>query len=116
MRTHEHLVLCNCVSMYVSYIRNIPRSDSKLSFRIIASLNFEFHFFHFLFLESKIRLLFLSFSFLANSKKLFNTSTSAGELTAVNGLRVISMFWVILGHTYDFIIIFLGKCVLSLQK
>ena len=44
----------------------------------------------------------MCFSFVRNSKKLLNTSTARGPLTCLNGLRVISMFWVIQGHTYEF--------------
>ena len=46
--------------------------------------------------------IFKSFSLVLNSRKLFNTSTAEGPLACLNGLRVISMFWVILGHTYLF--------------
>ena len=46
--------------------------------------------------------LLLCFSFVRNSKKLFNTKTATGPLACLNGLRVISMFWVIQGHTYSF--------------
>ena len=44
----------------------------------------------------------MCFSFLRNAKKLLNTSTATGPLACLNGLRVISMFWVIQGHTYEF--------------
>ena len=44
----------------------------------------------------------MCFSFLKNVKKLLNTSTATGPLACLNGLRVISMFWVIQGHTYSF--------------
>lgn len=44
----------------------------------------------------------LCFSFIRNTKKLLNTSTAKGPLACLNGLRVISMWWVIQGHTYGF--------------
>lgn len=44
----------------------------------------------------------LSFSIYTNAKKILNTNQSAGTLTAVNGIRFVSMTWVILGHTYAF--------------
>lgn len=44
----------------------------------------------------------MCFSFVRNSSKLLNTSTAKGPLACLNGLRVISMFWVIQGHTYEF--------------
>ena len=43
----------------------------------------------------------LCFSFIRNTKKLFNTGTANGPLGCLNGLRVISMWWVIQGHTYE---------------
>lgn len=46
--------------------------------------------------------IFKTFSFFTNSKKLVNTPTASGPLTCINGLRVISMCWVIQGHTYGF--------------
>ena len=51
----------------------------------------------------KIKDFLMCFSFIKNTKKLFNTSTATGPLTCLNGLRVVSMWWVIQGHTYDFI-------------
>lgn len=44
----------------------------------------------------------LAFSLYTNSSKLLSAKSSAGTLTSVNGIRVISMTWVILGHTYAF--------------
>ncbi|KAL4219409.1 hypothetical protein ACF0H5_021989 [Mactra antiquata] len=46
--------------------------------------------------------LLLSFSIYTNASKILNTNQSAGTLTAVNGIRFISMTWVVLGHTYSF--------------
>ncbi|XP_053380236.1 nose resistant to fluoxetine protein 6-like [Mercenaria mercenaria] len=46
--------------------------------------------------------LLLSFSVYSNAPKIFNTNQPAGTLTSVNGIRFVSMTWVILGHTYDF--------------
>lgn len=44
-----------------------------------------------------------AFSFFTNTKKLMSTKTAKGPLACLNGLRVISMFWVIQGHTYGFV-------------
>ncbi|KAK3607206.1 hypothetical protein CHS0354_031703, partial [Potamilus streckersoni] len=44
----------------------------------------------------------LAFSMYSNAVKLLSTKQAAGSLSAVNGIRCISMFWVILGHTYFF--------------
>ncbi|KAJ8299911.1 hypothetical protein KUTeg_021430 [Tegillarca granosa] len=43
----------------------------------------------------------LSFSVYTNGSKLFNTKQTAGTLTAINGIRFLSMNWVILGHTFS---------------
>ena len=44
----------------------------------------------------------LSFSFITNTKKLLSTHTSSGPLACLNGMRVLSMWWVILGHSFQF--------------
>ncbi|XP_052090752.1 nose resistant to fluoxetine protein 6-like [Mytilus californianus] len=46
--------------------------------------------------------LLLSFSVYTNGAKILSTNHGSGTLTAVNGIRFISMSWVILGHTYAF--------------
>ena len=43
----------------------------------------------------------LSFSVYSNSSKILNTNQPSGTLTAVNGIRFISMTWVILGHSFQ---------------
>ncbi|CAG2200088.1 unnamed protein product [Mytilus edulis] len=44
----------------------------------------------------------LSFSVYTNIEKILGTKQAAGTLTAINGIRFISMSWVILGHTFAF--------------
>ncbi|CAG2227511.1 unnamed protein product [Mytilus edulis] len=46
--------------------------------------------------------LLLSFSVYTNGAKILSTNQGSGTLTAVNGIRFISMSWVILGHTFAF--------------
>lgn len=46
--------------------------------------------------------LLLCFSVYTNASKLLSTNLTAGTLTNVNGVRFISMTWVILGHTFYF--------------
>ncbi|XP_069136396.1 nose resistant to fluoxetine protein 6-like [Argopecten irradians] len=42
----------------------------------------------------------IAFSLVTNTRKLMSTSNSTGQLTSVNGIRVLSMFWIVLGHTF----------------
>ncbi|KAL5012244.1 hypothetical protein ScPMuIL_010795 [Solemya velum] len=42
----------------------------------------------------------LSFSLYTNVSKLLNTKQGSGTLTAVNGIRFVSMSWVLIGHSY----------------
>ena len=51
---------------------------------------------------SRLKAFLLCFSFLNNTRKLLNTKTATGPLSCLNGLRVVSMWWVIQGHTYLF--------------
>lgn len=46
--------------------------------------------------------LLLSFSVYSNAPKILNTNQPKGTLTCVNGIRFLSMTWVILGHTVAF--------------
>ncbi|XP_041479403.1 nose resistant to fluoxetine protein 6-like [Lytechinus variegatus] len=48
----------------------------------------------------------MSFSLVTNCTKLLSAKKSKENLAALNGLRVISMFWVILGHSFSF---YLGR-------
>ncbi|XP_045156181.2 nose resistant to fluoxetine protein 6-like [Mercenaria mercenaria] len=44
------------------------------------------------------------FSLVSNAEKLFGTKIAVGPLACLNGIRVLSMWWVILGHSYGFMI------------
>ena len=52
--------------------------------------------------KHKILNVLCAFSFINNGKKLFGTETAVGPLAFLNGIRVLSMWWVILGHTFFF--------------
>ena len=52
----------------------------------------------------KIERALLSFSVYTNGVKILSTNQAAGSLGAVNGIRFLSMAWIILGHTYFFAI------------
>ena len=45
---------------------------------------------------------FLCFSLIQNTSRIMNTNVPVNAITAINGMRVLSMWWVILGHTYAF--------------
>ncbi|XP_028392820.1 nose resistant to fluoxetine protein 6-like [Dendronephthya gigantea] len=45
---------------------------------------------------------FLCFSLLRNTRAVLKTDVTPGTMTSLNGLRVISMFWIILCHLYVF--------------
>ncbi|XP_038052246.1 uncharacterized protein LOC119724969 [Patiria miniata] len=49
----------------------------------------------------------MGFSALHNGSKILNTKETAGNLGVLNGIRVISMWWIILGHSIYFITPFL---------
>ena len=42
----------------------------------------------------------LCFSITRNTSKIMDCSVPPGAITSVNGVRVLSLWWVILGHTY----------------
>ena len=52
--------------------------------------------------SDKISKALLAFSVYTNGAKILNTNQPKGTLTAVNGIRFISMSWVILGHVFAF--------------
>ena len=52
----------------------------------------------------------------SNGVKILNTNQSAGSLGAVNGIRFLSMAWVILGHTIFFAIGYDGKYMFVAKK
>lgn len=62
---------------------------------------------HVHFVNGKLLEFCKAFSLYSNSKKLFGTKTADGPLACLNGLRVLSMWWVILGHSYVFVLQFL---------
>lgn len=44
--------------------------------------------------------LFLCFSIIENTRRIFDTQLPPSAITSISGMRVLSMFWVILGHTF----------------
>ncbi|CAF0977704.1 unnamed protein product [Brachionus calyciflorus] len=47
-----------------------------------------------------------SFSLISNFKKIFNFETDDNHLLSLNGIRVISLGWVILSHTFGFTVFY----------
>ena len=56
----------------------------------------------------------VGFSLYKTVPTIFSTRQPSSAITSINGIRVISMFWVILGHTYVFLFTFQGFKNLSL--
>lgn len=50
--------------------------------------------------ESVAERLLLAFSVYSNGKKILQVNQSSGTLTALNGIRFLSISWVVLGHTF----------------
>jgi hypothetical protein len=48
--------------------------------------------------RNKIYKILVSFSAYTNTAKLFHISKSSGQLDCLNGIRVLSITWVVLGH------------------
>jgi hypothetical protein len=46
--------------------------------------------------------LFVAFSVLTNTQRLLSTQTTESTLGCLNGMRVISMMWIIIAHGYQF--------------
>ena len=44
----------------------------------------------------------LCFSFIKNTKTILNTDVPKGSITSINGMRTLSITWVVLGHTLVF--------------
>ncbi|XP_048774648.2 nose resistant to fluoxetine protein 6-like [Ostrea edulis] len=54
--------------------------------------------------DSTLEKLLLSFSAYSNGKKILSTHRTSETLTALNGIRFLSISWVVLGHSYAFVL------------
>lgn len=52
--------------------------------------------------QSSISRVLLAFSAKSNLNRILDTSEADSSIRAIHGLRVISMFWIIGGHSYSF--------------
>ena len=67
--------------------------------------------------KSKLGLLFYSFSPINNIKKLFTVSKKGDQSLAVlNGVRVLSIGWVVVGHSFNFILLIPTTNFINLSK
>jgi hypothetical protein len=85
----------------------VKEIKSKIFLILIISINL---FYYNLFLEndSLFKEILLGFSAIKNTKKIFDIGNTEGQLECLNGIRFISIAWVILGHTYLFVLFSVG--------
>uniref|UniRef100_A0A5S6R5D4 NRF domain-containing protein n=1 Tax=Trichuris muris TaxID=70415 RepID=A0A5S6R5D4_TRIMR len=57
----------------------------------------------------------LAFSLYTNTRKVITTVQPAGQLTCLNGIRVLSMLWIIFGHSYYWAIPYLNNIVYAYE-
>ena len=51
----------------------------------------------------------LCFSVIKNTKAVLNTDVPKGSITSINGMRTLSITWVVLGHALFFALQFIGR-------
>lgn len=54
----------------------------------------------FLLIDGRFMSFLICFSLVKNTKAVLNTDTPSSAILPINGIRTLSMFWVILGHVY----------------
>ncbi|XP_070565021.1 nose resistant to fluoxetine protein 6-like [Ptychodera flava] len=72
---------------------DVREDEETLTFRRMDSQKFHYH-------PGTLGQCLLAFSVLENGRKMLDTRQTAGTLAAIHGIRVLSMWWVILGHSY----------------
>ena len=50
----------------------------------------------------------MCFSIIRNGEKILDTKRSPGHIDSLDGIRVISTLWVVLGHTGAFSLTYMG--------
>ncbi|CDW54132.1 nose resistant to fluoxetine protein 6 [Trichuris trichiura] len=59
--------------------------------------------------------LLVAFSLYTNTRKVMSTTLPKGQITCFNGIRVLSMWWIIFGHTYYWTIAYLNNIVYAYE-
>jgi hypothetical protein len=59
--------------------------------------------------KSTFSKILLSFSAYTNTVKLFKVAKNADQLDCLHAIRFLSLCWVIIGHSYSFIYLLVGK-------
>ncbi|KHJ43731.1 WAP-type 'four-disulfide core [Trichuris suis] len=57
----------------------------------------------------------VAFSLYTNTRKVMSTAVPKGQITCFNGIRVLSMWWIIFGHTYYWTIAYLNNIVYAYE-
>ena len=57
----------------------------------------------------------MAFSIIKNGETVLNTDTAGRRTNAIEGLRALTMGWVILIHTYTFTVYQSGNCTVRAQ-
>merc|ERR1719427_2583896 len=58
----------------------------------------------------------LCFSIIRNTKTILSTKQHKGNITSINGIRFVSLTWIILGHYYDTVLASLPNNLLSVTN
>lgn len=70
---------------------------------LVVALSTAIDYFKYSVNSKTLRVIIKSFSAIANGKKLFSYSNGQEQMLCLNGLKVISLFWIILLHEYSII-------------
>lgn len=82
--------------VFLVFSHNLFLNDKKLHHRIIVI------YMKVLFLDpKKANILFRSFSVYSNTQRLLTFNSNPNALDCLDGIRTISMMWVVVGHTFQ---------------
>ncbi|XP_035739853.1 nose resistant to fluoxetine protein 6-like [Vespa mandarinia] len=66
--------------------------------------------------QNSISKVFLAFSIYSNTKKIFNTKLNDNSILIINGLKFLTMLWIIIGHTIYYINDYIDNKVIAFRK